>query len=249
MESYYTRLVPLERELKFSSPEGYVPSLLELAHALDGLLVAGAPLSVGEGTLRRHRDVYFDTPQDLLAASGWALRQRTTAARVTLGLKGDARVSGALHERFELEVPAPATPVLAASDAAPAWPDELAAALADKLPTSALAELTARSVLVVTRVNHRLVHADAAADASGAEPFFIDLSFDEVVCRLPAGDPSDSPAYAPEARFHEVELEAGPAVTAHALEQVADALSAVLPLTASSVSKADRARALLAPFD
>ncbi len=232
-----------------------MPSHVELLHALDGLLVAGGPLSVREGTLRRHRDVYFDTPDDLLAAAGWALRRRATASHVTLGLKGDARVSGALHERFELEVPAPppTPPGPAADEATPAWPDELAAALADKLSTSEIARLAPRSVLDVTRVNHRLVHADAAAAADGSEPFYIDLGFDEVVCRLPADqldrEPSGLSRFGPEVRFHEVELEAGPTVAAHALEQVAEALASLLPLTASSVSKAERARALLAPFE
>lgn len=266
-ESYYTRRVPLERELKLSSPEGYVPSRAELEHALGGLIVAGAPLSVQTGTLRRHQDTYFDTEDDALAARGWALRRRAAATSLTIGLKGEAVVraplgqsgspyqGAALFERFELETPH--------SGPTPPWPGEIADVLADKVPAGTLAAVHARVVLDVVRVSHRLVHAPAGqAGVSGggldgatglrsseSRGFLIELSFDEVCCSLPRADgrPARS-GEATEARFHEIELEAGPDTDSRALEVVAGALAALLPLTASGVSKAERARALLAPF-
>ncbi len=262
-ESYYTRRVPLERELKLSSPEGYVPSRAELEHALGGLIVDGAPLSVEAGTLRRHQDTYFDTEDDALAARGWALRRRASSTSLTIGLKGEAVVrapsgqsgppypGAALFERFELETPH--------TGPTPPWPREIADFLADKVPAGTLAAAEARVVLDVVRVSHRLVHS-AAGEAAGPDRatgshtpegggFLVELSFDEVSCSLPraAGRPART-GETTEARFHEVELEAGPETAARALEVVAGALAALLPLTASSVSKAERARALLSPF-
>ncbi len=237
-ESYYTRRVPLEREMKFSSPEGYVPSQAELALALDGLLVGGAALRVQGGRLKRYRDTYYDTPDDRLAQAGWALRRRVGPASATLGLKGEARSRGALHERSEIEVPETGN-----NEAAPAWAAEFAAALADERLAGALSSVAPRVVLDVARVSHHLRHEDDATD------FLIELCFDDVTCRLPVTEDASTDTLAgTEVRFHEVELEALARVDVRALEVVAEALTSLLPLTPSSVSKAERARALLAPF-
>lgn len=242
--------MPLERELKFSSPEGYVPSHLELGYTLDGVQVGGRQVTVATGRVARYSDTYYDTPEDALATGGWALRTRVSAVGVTYGLKGDAKVSGAMHERFELEVPGtpsepPDSPAGGSAAAAPSWPDELVTALGGAVPAEDLTRLEPRVVLDVTRVSHALEFDAPGSDTAMA----MLLCFDEVSCRLPDPGPGGGDVLAgTQARFHEVELEAGPDTDARDLEGVAEALAQLLPLSASSVAKSDRARALLAPF-
>ncbi len=225
-----------------------MPSWPELDHALSGLIVEGGPLKVEAGALKRHQDTYFDTIDDALALRGFALRRRAGATSAVICLKSDAAVGaeasrggsrseeGAHFERFELEV--------AHDGPSPPWPRAIEDALEGRVPDGTLAAARPRIVLDVVRVSHGLVHVGAADD-----DFRIELVFDEVVCRLPTTEGSpDHSGEGTVARFHEVELEAGPRTGARALQTVADALSTLLPLTAASVSKAERARALLAPF-
>lgn len=261
-ESYYTRGVPLERELKLSSPEGYVPSRAELDHALGGLLIGGAQVEVETGSILRHQDTYFDTPVGTLATHGLTLRQRARNAGSTVTLKADALPDGAgdepaagLFERIELDV--------LHDGPVPPWPSEIAAALAARLPAGALSAVRPTVVLEVVRITHRLVGAattvgrrtrldepatSARASVAPDGVLLVELSFDEVTCRQPPSHAADPHGQASEVRFHEVELEAGPDVGVRSLETVAEALATLLPLTPSNVSKAERARALLAAF-
>lgn len=246
-----------------------MPSRAELDHVLDGLIVEGGPLSVHSGTLRRHQDTYFDTEDEALASRGWALRRRSTSTSVTICLKDDPAADAsvrrggsrlpagaALFERFELEVPH--------AGPTPPWPREIEDVLDNEVPAGTLATARPRVVLDVVRISHRLAHAGSVGHVtpvgtvgSVGGGLSIELSFDEVTCSLPRAEPPPDSAGetaaaatggATVARFHEVELEAGPDTDVRALQVVADALSEILPLTASSVSKAERARALLAPF-
>ena len=231
----------LERELKFSSPEGYVPSHAELEWALSRAPLAGQHLEIGAGRVHRHRDTYYDDATGTLAAAGLVLRRREQAGGVRLlTFKGPSAVTGALHEREELEVEDRS----GGDQPVPEWPAAFASRLRGMARPGTLAPTL---TLAVTRVSHRLRLTRPAAG-----PALLELAFDEVSCELPsralpAGAPGGSSGTA-RVEFHEVELEALKGTEPDDLERISRALATLIPLNASSATKAERARALLDPF-
>lgn len=229
--------MPRELELKYSSLEGRVPGVAELAGAL-------APLDLqveGRGT-RRQEDVYYDDAEGTLAAAGLALRVRAIGgagaeggARV-VAVKGRGDAVAGLFEREELEAPlaGPAAGRGGAAGAAVDWPAPIAARLAGVVDLPALAPVleivTLRDVFTLGRAGEPVA----------------EVAFDEVTCRPPRAGAAG--ALIEEAAFSEVEVEALGEGTAEDLRRVGAALEALLPLVAGDVSKLERASALLAPF-
>jgi len=235
--------MPRELELKYSSLEGRVPGVAELAGAL-------APLGLqveGRGT-RRQEDVYYDDAEGTLAAAGLALRVRAIGCAGAVGgagavgrarvvaVKGRGDAVAGLFEREELEAPlaGPAAGRGGAADAAVDWPAPIAARLAGVVDLPALAP-------VLEIVTLREVFTLGRAGEPVAE-----VAFDEVTCRPPRAGAAG--ALIEEAAFSEVEVEALGEGTALELRRVGAALEALLPLVAGDVSKLERASALLAPF-
>lgn len=231
----------IERELKFSTTDEHVPSPAELRLALGASrLELSAPL------VRRHTDRYFDDEQGRLAAAGWALRLRRGDASASATLKGEAVVAGALHARREVEEEL-SLEAAAALEAEGRWPAAIAAAL----PSGVDGErLLAQVELRVRRV---------ALLALRAGTPLAELAFDEVTCALPprprqAADERDWHG-SPRFTFHEVEVEAltgarggSEADGLAAINELAEAVGAVLPLTPSTTTKLERAKVLLGPF-
>ncbi|NLG08026.1 MAG: CYTH domain-containing protein [Deinococcales bacterium] len=217
----------LERELKFSSPEGLVPAREELDQAL-----APTGYAVAERGLERQVDVYYDDAAASLQRAGLALRVRARGGQRLATLKSRGSVLDGVHERDELEAEL-------AADAPPPWPAPLLA----QLPTADPAALAPRMVIATDR--HLFVVLRRGAPVA-------ELAFDEVVCR-PASEVEGEYAI-DEALFHEVELEAlgrgaaGAPLTAAELRAIGEALQALLPLYPSDISKLERAASLLAPF-
>jgi inorganic triphosphatase YgiF len=214
-----------ELELKYSSLEGRVPEGPELEAVFKGL-----GLHVGPGTARRQSDVYFDSPDLALERARLALRIRATTGGKVAAVKGRGDAAAGLFEREELEVAlAPALP-----GGAPAWPAPITARLAGNVDLAALVPrleiVTLREVFLLSR---------------GGQPL-AELAFDEVSCRPPSAGATD--ALIDEALFSEVEVEAVGGTSGDELRQVGAALAEFMPLVAGSVSKLERASALLAPF-
>lgn len=92
--------MPLERELKFSVAEGYVPDRAELEAAF-----LGEPYDVARAEDVSVFDRYFDDAAGSLRHAGLALRVRNTAGSTVATLKVGGASEGALHERDELELP------------------------------------------------------------------------------------------------------------------------------------------------
>lgn len=223
--------MPRELELKYSSLEGRVPGVAELAGAL-------APLGLqveGRGT-RRQEDVYYDDAAGTLAAAGLALRVRAIGGAGVVAVKGRGDAVAGLFEREELEAPlaGPAAGRGGAADAAVDWPAPIAARLAGVVDLPALAPVleivTLRDVFTLGRAGEPVA----------------EVAFDEVTCRPPRAGAAG--ALIEEAAFSEVEVEALGEGTALELRRVGAALEALLPLVAGDVSKLERASALLAPF-
>lgn len=211
-----------EVELKYSSPSGDTPALVELRAAFAS---SGYELSTAES--REQIDTYYDDPERNLERHGLALRHRQTGTRHVATLKSRGSAVAGLHERDELEVEVAQAP--------PPWPAELAQRLREAASTD---ELLAH--MRVTTMREAFVLRRAGEDV-------VELSFDEVVCTpLPA---SGANALIDEARFNEVELEAMAATVDGAeLRAVGAVLEGLLPLNLSDISKLERASALLAPF-
>lgn len=223
--------MPRELELKYSSLEGRVPGVAELAGAL-------APLGLqveGRGT-RRQEDVYYDDAAGTLAAAGLALRVRAIGGAGVVAVKGRGDAVAGLFEREELEAPlaGPAAGRGGAAGAAVDWPAPIAARLAGVVDLPALAPVleivTLRDVFTLGRAGEPVA----------------EVAFDEVTCRPPRAGAAG--ALIEEAAFSEVEVEALGEGTAEDLRRVGAALEALLPLVAGDVSKLERASALLAPF-
>lgn len=212
-----------ELELKYSSLEGVVPSLHELEAALSGL-----GLTVAPGGTREQTDVYYDDQQGTLQRGALALRVRSSAGGRVAAVKGRGDAVAGLFERDELEAPMPQR-----AGAVSPWP----AAVAERLAgVPGLGPLEKRLEIRTTREVFSLSRAGRP---------FAELLFDEVRCRPPAG--ADD-ALIEEAAFSEVEVEAAAGTSAAELRLVGAALQELLPLVAGSVSKLERAAALLAPF-
>jgi len=156
----------LERELKFSLLDPYVPALPELLAALEG-----TPFEVAAAPLEEQHDRYFDDDAGGLRAAGWALRRRQLDGRGWATLKAAGSVQGALHEREELELP------LAEGDDPP-WPGPIR----DRIdPLVDVDGLRPRVELRTSRVRFAILR-DGAEVAT--------LSFDAVEARAPGGERS-----------------------------------------------------------
>lgn len=240
-----------ERELKYSTSDDHVPSATELNLALSGSGMSVTPIRVD-----RHVDTYYDS-SGRLAAAGAALRRRRSPGILRTTYKGPAVVTGALHQREEIEVvrsgasdPAAPGEGDGAAAAAQDWPQEVARALpADVL----LGDLAPVATLRVRRVVYLVVDeralgrgtlppADGAAGELLGQPL-AELSFDEVECD----------AAGTVVTFHEVEIELAPtssesdaSARAERLEAVSAAVATLVDLTPSSASKLARAQALVA---
>jgi inorganic triphosphatase YgiF len=204
-----TKPVPTERELKFSLIDD-VPSQEELRVVFKQ---AGFEL-VSQGT-QKHFDVYFDDAEGSLRRAGIALRKRRAGGKALATLKANAKVSGELHEREELEE-------LMLGNA---WPDEIFKRVQEVIdPWNVKERLeldTKRSRYLVRRKGHDLAI----------------LSFDAVTANYPKV--SDN------ASFEEVEIEALNDSSEQTLREIAEVLEQLIKLTPNSVNKLERAEALL----
>lgn len=224
----------LERELKYSSPDGTVPALAELVTALAALGATATDL--GAAT---HYDVYYDDDARSVQRAGKALRVRSGAGRRVAALKSRGSVMHGVHERDELEEELEFGPEGSGAAARPRWPGSFG----HLLPDVDLNALGPRMLIVTER--HRFTVLQDGAPVA-------ELAFDEVVCR-PAAEVALSYAI-DEVMFHEVELEALSAggrapVAADRLAQYGAALQAIMPLYPSDITKLERAATLLAAFE
>jgi len=159
--------MPLERELKFSVLDAYVPSLSEVRAAL-----APIPFEVEAQGVQELHDRYFDDDAGSLRGAGLALRRRRLGGKSWAGLKATGSFDGALHERDELEVP-----MAGAGDHA-GWPDAIVERLAGLVDVGALEP---RVELDTTRALFRVLRGDEA---------IADLGFDAVAARAPGAERS-----------------------------------------------------------
>ncbi len=219
----------VERELKFTSPDGRVPALAEIRSVLAQV---GADATELEPVT--HVDVYFDDEALSVQRAGMALRVRTSGGSRLATLKSRGSVMHGVHERDELEVALPAGTEVGLGP----WPPEFQ----PHLPGVDLASLGPR--MIITTLRHRFTVLEEGAPMA-------ELAFDEVT-----GQPAAEVAlqYAiDEVGFHEVELEALAAggrapVSAERLGRYGDALQDLIPLFPSDISKLERAATLLAAF-
>lgn len=219
----------LERELKYSSPDGVVPALANISAALAEVGAEATDL----GALT-HVDVYFDDADRAVQRAGLALRVRSTGGSRVATLKSRGSVMDGVHERDELEVALPS-----GTGPVPApWPAQFQA----HLPGVALAALQPH--MIITTLRHRFTLLEGGVPVA-------ELAFDEVVCR-PAAEVALQYAI-DEVMFHEVELEALTAggrapVPAAKLAAFGAQLQDLLPLYPSDITKLERATTLLAAF-
>lgn len=217
----------MERELKYSSPDGHIPALAELNEALKP-----TGTSATDAGLVTQTDVYYDDDQRSVNASGMALRIRTVAGVRRATVKSRGSVMHGLHERHEFEEDLPAGMGLD-------WPDSLAA----RLPGVALQELSPRMIISTQRRRFNL---------SKQGHRVAELAFDEVVCK-PAAEVALSYSI-DQAAFHEVELESlaergSGALSAEELRQIGQALQDLVNMYPSDITKLERAATLLSAFE
>lgn len=176
---------------------------------------AEADYEVGQPQVIRQHDCYYDDARLSLARDGLALRRRLTDGQLLATVKARGRVAGPLHLREELELPIEDKP----------WPDPIS------LRVSAVTDpgsLRRQIEIETVRVLHTLSRQGAARAL---------LSFDAVEARRPQRERS--------VRFNEVEIEARGDTTENELFAIAELLERFLPLTASDMSKLERAQSLL----
>ena len=205
-----------ERELKFS--------LLDPPPADDVLVDAfrGSGFTLVPRGLRRQLDAYVDTEGGALRAAGVALRRRQVDGERLATLKTLGGVSGALHERDELELPL---------EPGGAWPDELLARVARATGRRPEALVSQLRTLLLLRTERRVF------EVRQGERRLAELCFDDVAASAPESER--------EALFREAELEAAPGVTREVLDAIAARLDRAVTLTPSGVHKLERAEALL----
>ncbi|MEJ2288912.1 MAG: CYTH domain-containing protein, partial [Deinococcales bacterium] len=104
--------MPVERELKFSVLDAYVPSLSELRAAL-----APTPFEAEAAPVQELHDRYYDDDAGSLRSAGLALRRRRLGGKAWAGLKAAGSTDDGLHERDEWEVP------MSGSGADAGWPE------------------------------------------------------------------------------------------------------------------------------
>ena len=201
--------MPVERELKFSLLEDF-PSPEELAPVFTA---AGYKLSPAE-TVEQH-DRYYDDAKRTLNGHGLALRKRKVNGRTLATLKRPGSVSGALHERDEIEVPF----------AGENWPSAVLRPVSTLIDPAAL-----RSQIDLNTVRTNYQVSRAGQDLAT-------LSFDAVSAEYPGGEQS--------VHFTEAELEALGETSADELQAIADLVDTVVRLTPNATDKLTRAEALL----
>jgi inorganic triphosphatase YgiF len=164
---------------------------------------------------QKHFDVYFDDAKESLRKAGIALRKRRAANKVFATFKAHATVSGELHEREEIEKE------MFGSH----WPDEIfqrVRGVTDPFHVTEKLELAnLRTRYLVKRKGSKLAI----------------LSFDAVTANYPGSFDTTS--------FEEVEIEAVGATGEKDLRAIADTLDRLIKLTPNSVTKLERAEALL----
>ena len=159
--------MPLERELKFSVLDAYVPSLSEVRAAL-----AAIPFEAEKAPVQELRDRYYDDDAASLRRAGLALRRRRLDGKTWAGLKAAGSVDEGLHERDEWEFP------MADSDADADWPETLVQRLSGHVE---IGELEPRIELETTRTLFRVLR-DGEVVA--------ELGFDAVAARAPGAERS-----------------------------------------------------------
>lgn len=157
----------LERELKYSVLDGYVPALSELRAVL-----ATTPYRVEAAPVQEITDRYYDDDAGSLRGAGLALRRRTVGGSSFATLKEAGASDAALHERDELELP------VDTASGGGSWPDAILARLPDPLRTTGL---RVRVELATTRVRFHLQRGDRPV---------VEIAFDAVMARLPGAERS-----------------------------------------------------------
>ena len=90
--------------------------------------------SLGEVQRQQLGNIYYDTPDQALSRSGYALRIRQIDDRYIQTIKTDGRSEGGLHQRQEWEWPMPsAQPDLSLFAEAPIWAQWQQAGVAERL--------------------------------------------------------------------------------------------------------------------
>jgi triphosphatase len=159
--------MPLERELKFSVLDAYVPSLSELRAAL-----GPTPFDADAAPVEEIEDRYYDDDADSLRNAGLALRRRRLGERAWAALKSAGETDAALHRREELEIS------MGGSAEEPGWPDAILERLKAVVDP---AELRPRVDLATTRVLFRIRRGDEE---------IAQLGFDAVSARTPGSERS-----------------------------------------------------------
>lgn len=176
------------------------------------------PLGLSLGEVRKDyvKDRYFDDPRANLTRAGLALRRRMKSGQMLATLKTRGTVEGSVHDREEIELPLPER----------GWPQEITDRISLVTDVSAVKPYTVLdSVRTVFPVK----------DTRG-EPA-CELSFDLVTASFQQGTTK--------VEFLEIEIEAAAGTGLELLEQVAEALEAVMRLVPSPFTKLERAQALL----
>jgi inorganic triphosphatase YgiF len=205
----------VELELKFASSSGRVPGSEELQAAL-----APLGLEVGEVSKTFIKDRYFDDPRANLTRAGLAVRRRMADGRMLATLKTRGHLQGGLYQREEIEEPLPDR----------GWPK----AIHDRVSlVTDPASLKPYTVLDNERTVVPVLQ-DGRLRAT--------LSFDSVTASLQSGGSKH--------HFAEVEVEAAgpvddPQEAAGLLERIGLALQGIMPLRAGTLTKLERAQALL----
>jgi inorganic triphosphatase YgiF len=197
------------------SSDGRVPDRQELADALEHL-----GLAVGEASTSFIKDRYFDDPRASVTRAGLAVRRRMADGKMLATLKTRGHVSGALYQREEIEEPLPDR----------GWPQAIHDRISLVTDPAALKPYT---VLDNQRTTLPLLR-DGRTVAT--------LAFDSVTAGLQSGGGK--------VHFAEVEVEAAepvadPAAAAELLDGIGQALAGILPLRAGTLTKLERAQALL----
>lgn len=204
--------MPIERELKFSLLDP-PPGALELESAF-----RGSPFALVPGGTHTHVDRYYDDERGSLARSHLALRRRSSGASEVAALKTRGTVSGAAHEREELEAPVEGD----------RWPAGILARVREQVDVADGDALRPRFELATERTSYGVRHEGALVAT---------LAFDEVEARYPDSERS--------ALFREAEIEAADGTSLQTLQAIAERLERLVTLTPSAVTKLQRAEAVL----